>query len=63
MLNLGNNKGKTERKFIGCTRRGSNFHILPIATPKFLIVWPQRKYCRDHSIAASWCLAADNLSV
>lgn len=37
---------------LGCMLPGYNFHILPIATPKSLIVWPQRKYCSDHSTAA-----------
>lgn len=31
---------KTERK-LGCGLPGSSFYILPIATPKSLIVWPQ----------------------
>lgn len=51
------------RESVGCGLPGSNFHILPIATPKSLIVWPQTKYCRDHSTPASRRLAAENLAV
>lgn len=31
-------KSETERVLLGCGLPGSNFHILPIATPKSLIV-------------------------
>lgn len=51
------------RELVGCGLPGSDFHILPIATPKSLIVWPQTKYCRDHSTPASRRLAAENLAV
>ena len=57
-------KGKERnRELVGCGLPISNFHILPIATPKSLIVWPQTKYCRDHSTPASRRLAAENLAV
>lgn len=54
---------KKQRELVGCGLPGSDFHILPIATPKSLIVWPQTKYCRDHSTPASRRLAAENLAV
>lgn len=56
-------KGKKETELVGCGQPGSDFHILPIATPKSLIVWPQTKYCRDHSTPASRRLAAERLAV
>lgn len=52
-------KSKKEKELVGCGLPGSDFHILPIATPKSLIVWPQTKYCRDHSTPASRRLAAE----
>lgn len=52
-----------ESELVGCGLPGSNFNILPIATPKSLIVWPRTKYCRDHSTSASRRLAAENLAV
>lgn len=60
----GKEKGQERnRELVGCGLPGSDFHILPIATPKSLIVWPQTKYCRDHSTPASRRLAAENLAV
>lgn len=42
----GKEKGeRRERELAGCGLPGSDFHILPIATPKSLILWPQTKYC------------------
>lgn len=56
-------KEQERNRELGCVLPGSDFHILPIATPKSLIVWPQTKYCRDHSTPASRRLAAENLAV